>query len=187
MSIILSHPLMGRSFINISKFLYSCFNSGHFACSICSFINVSVILPSEFIVIINQPIIKGLLRLMILLLNNSALTLNFFILNNYLLILIIISFLQFTSSFVSHVNLLVHYLELNWIDHMIKLLVEFNRLVLCSLMDVNILLQHLTEAISFGSFSFLVFHQLSFIFGQVDQSFLLFIQILRLLSLFFIL
>jgi hypothetical protein len=48
-------------------------------------------------------------------------------------------------------------------------------------------LQHLTEVISFCSFSFLVFHQLSFIFGQVDQSFLLFIQILRLLSLFFIL
>lgn len=136
------HSYKGISFIFFSKFLKFCFDYCHFISSFGSFINSLIILTSMFNVSVNQPIIKWFLSFVLLLFINSTLIFTFFVRIYQLLVLVIIDFLQVSCSLFSHFLFLIHDLKLNRIDHMIKLLIVFNRLILIPFFQMNILLQH---------------------------------------------
>lgn len=124
--IILSHSLKGFSFIFFSKFLYFGFNYCNLVGSVSSFINVTIVFTSHFVVTINQPIVEWLLSLMILLFYSSTFLPMFPLLSNYLFVFIIIFLLQFFCSFNSHLLFLVHKLKFNWINHVIKFFIIFD-------------------------------------------------------------
>lgn len=124
--IILSHSHKSFSFIFFREFLYFSFYNSYFVGSVSSFVNVTIVFTSHFIVTIYQPIVEWLLRLMILLFYSSTFLSMLSLLSNYLFIFIIISLLQFFSSFNSHLLFLVHNLKLNWINHVIKFFIILN-------------------------------------------------------------